>query len=259
QRDVDRAHQPQAEHRVARVDVALDPVLRRAVTVTFHGLGVVRFLHLQHHPGPQHAVDAVNLRAVRVVLGLALGVVLAVDGSPFLGHHAGGEPQPQAEEVGRRGVQFKRAMCLIPMQIDGYRGNRDVREAERDEHQSPPWKVQQTVEEHQVPLLCRLLQTGRADSTRTANACIPGKGQVYVLLRTRWVLLPCSILTSRCGKGISIPRAANSDSNSTLTSERTFRLPSSGSLIQKPSSRSTPLSASCRTCAVGAGSLSTRG
>jgi hypothetical protein len=67
---------------------------------------------------PHHLVDAAGLRAVRVFFGLALGVVLAVDGRPLLGHHAGGHPQPETEEVAEDRVQVERAVRLATVQVE---------------------------------------------------------------------------------------------------------------------------------------------
>ena len=75
---------------------------------------------------------------MRVVNGLALGVVLAVNGNPFLGDHAGGEPQPETEEVADDGVQIDGAVRLRTMQENGDGSDRDVRQAERDQHIAPP-------------------------------------------------------------------------------------------------------------------------
>ena len=44
-----------------------------------------------------------------------LGVVLAVDGHPFLGDHAGGQPQPETEHVRHCGVQFQATMLETPV------------------------------------------------------------------------------------------------------------------------------------------------
>src|SRR5437868_12062454 len=70
---------------VARVPVALDPVVRRAVAVALERFLVERLRDVEEHAGPEHAVDAVDLRAVRILDRLALGVVLAMDRRPFLG------------------------------------------------------------------------------------------------------------------------------------------------------------------------------
>ena len=49
---------------------------------------------------------------MRVFGGLDLGVVLAMDRGPFLGDHAGGQPQPEAEEVADQRVQVEAAVRL---------------------------------------------------------------------------------------------------------------------------------------------------
>ena len=91
---------------------------------------------------PEDLVDALDLRAVGVLCGLALGVVLAMDGRPLLGDHAGGQPQPEAEEMRHHWVQIDRAMRLTAMQVYGDRGDCDVGKPERDEHIPPPWEVE---------------------------------------------------------------------------------------------------------------------
>ena len=63
------------------------------------GFFVGRFHAIQLSTLPKNLVDAKHLRAVRVVLGLTLGVVFAVNRCPCLGGHARGQPQPKAEEM----------------------------------------------------------------------------------------------------------------------------------------------------------------
>jgi hypothetical protein len=53
---------------------------------------------------------------VRIVLGLALRVVLAMDRDPLLRHHAGRQPEPEAEEVRRDRMQLERPVRLRPVQ-----------------------------------------------------------------------------------------------------------------------------------------------
>ena len=122
---------------VRRVDRALEPVVRRAVAVALHGLGVVRFLHVQEHAAEEHAPDAVELRAVRVLRRLALGVVLAVDRGPLLGDHARGEPQPEAEEVAHDRVQVERPVRLAAVQVERHARDRDLDEHEQGEECRP--------------------------------------------------------------------------------------------------------------------------
>jgi hypothetical protein len=141
--DVYQQHDHDADLLARRVDVPFHPVVRRAVAVAFHGFLVARLLHVEEHAAPQHAVDAQLLRAVRIFRPLALGVVLAVDRRPFLGHHAGGQPQPEAEEVAGKRMQVERAVSLVAMQEDGHRGDGDVGHDERDDDVAPPGQVEQ--------------------------------------------------------------------------------------------------------------------
>src|SRR5690349_2962952 len=94
------------------VKMPLDPVVGRAVAVALQGLLVEGFRHVEEDAGPQHTVDAVNLGAMRVVGRLALCVVLAVNGGPFLRDHPGGEPEPEAEEMRDHRMKLQRAMRL---------------------------------------------------------------------------------------------------------------------------------------------------
>ena len=145
QRQVQDQHQADTLPAVARVQVALDPVVGRAVAELGHGLLVLRLGPVQLGAAPQHGLDAAGLRAVRVVHGLALGVVLAVDGHPLLGDHAGAQPQPEAEEVRRDRAQVHRAVRLRAVQEDGDRGDGDVRGRQRVQDELPPGQVPQAV------------------------------------------------------------------------------------------------------------------
>jgi hypothetical protein len=105
---------------------------------------------VEEHAEPQHAVDAARLRAVRIVRRLALRVVLAMDRRPLLGHHAGGEPQPKAEEVRHRRVQVERAMRLVAMQVDRHGSDRDLDENQPGDHVAPPGQVKNAGKQHGI-------------------------------------------------------------------------------------------------------------
>jgi len=141
---VDHQHDRHPQHRAA-IDIALEPVVGRAVAIALqrvlvHGLGAV-----QLRTFPHHLADAARLRAMRVFLGFALGVVLAVDRRPLPGHHAGGQPQPEAEKVAGNRVQIERPMGLVTVQEDRHRGDRDVGENEGHDDVAPPWEIEQPV------------------------------------------------------------------------------------------------------------------
>ena len=147
QREVDREHQADALPRVRRIYVALDPVVRRADAVFLHRFKIPGFVAIQFGAFQQDLLDASCLRAVRIVGRFYLGVVLAVDGDPFLGQHAGGQPQPEPEKVRDDGMQVEAAVRLAAMQIDGHRGDRDVRQCQRDYDIPPPRQRHQAVGE----------------------------------------------------------------------------------------------------------------
>ncbi len=145
QQQVDDQHQPDAFPRVAGVEVALDPVVRRALAVLGQrflvlGLGAIELRAL-----PEDGLDAARLRAVRVVGRLDLGVVLAVDRDPLLGHHAGREPQPEAEEVADGRGEVERTVRLGAVQEDRDAGDGDVRQRQRDDDVAPPGQRHQSV------------------------------------------------------------------------------------------------------------------
>ena len=145
QQHVDDEHERHAPHRAAVVQVALQPVVRRAVAVAGQRFGVLRLGAVQLGALPQHLADAVDLRAVRVFGLLAFGVVLAVDRRPGLGGHAGGHPQPEAEEMRRDGVQIERPVGGMAVQVDGDTGDGDVRQRQREQQHLPPRPAQQAV------------------------------------------------------------------------------------------------------------------
>ena len=86
---------------------------------------------------------------MRILDGFALGMVLAMDGGPFLGDHAGREPQPEAEEVRYERMQLERAMRLAAVEIDRDRRDGDVCQCQRGQHVTPPGEIQQTGKQRQ--------------------------------------------------------------------------------------------------------------
>ena len=145
--EVDERREHQAAEHVLRVDVALEPVVGRAVAEALERLGIGGLLAVEEHPAPQHAVDAVDLRAVRILRRLDARMVLAVHRHPFARLHAGGEPEPQAEEVADRRMQLERAMRLAAVQEDGDGHDGDVGQPGRRRDIAPPGKVERAVEE----------------------------------------------------------------------------------------------------------------
>jgi hypothetical protein len=83
---------------------------------------------------------------VRIFGGFTLGVVLAVNRRPLLGDHAGRHPQPEAEEMTRKRMQFQGAVRLVTMKINGDSCDRDVSKHQRDDDIAPPGQVNQTIQ-----------------------------------------------------------------------------------------------------------------
>src|SRR5262249_23915675 len=115
QRDVDDRHQHEPEHMVVAVNMALEPIVRRAAAVDVERFGVGRAGSIQPYAAEQHAPNAPNLHAVRVGFGLALRVMLAMHGDPLAGDHARREPEPEAEKMARDRMQIERAVRLMAM------------------------------------------------------------------------------------------------------------------------------------------------
>ena len=126
QHEVDGEHQADALPRVARIDVAFDPVVRRALAVSLHRVGVLRFRTIKLGAAQKHFAEAARLRAVRVFGRFDFRVMLAVDRGPLFGHHTGREPQPEAEKVTDDGMEIERAVRGMPMQIDRHPRDGDV-------------------------------------------------------------------------------------------------------------------------------------
>jgi hypothetical protein len=131
QEQVGDQHQADALPAVARVEIALDPVVGCAVAELGERLLVLGFGAIELAAGQENGLDAARLRAVGILFGLALGVVLAVDRDPLLGHHAGAEPEPETEEMRGDAVQVERPVRLRTVQEDRDGSDRDVGRDER--------------------------------------------------------------------------------------------------------------------------------
>ena len=116
----------------------LQPVVRSAVTVLVYRLGVACFRFVKRGSIPQDFLDAPLLRAMRVIRGFDLGVMLSVYRRPFLGDHASSEPQPESEEMTDDGMEIERPVGLLTMEKDRDAGDSDVGQDQRDEYVTPP-------------------------------------------------------------------------------------------------------------------------
>ena len=148
QQHVDNAHEGHAQQRIAGIELAFDPVVRAVLAVDAQGLGVFRLGAVQLGTFAQHGGQALDHRAVRVIDGFALGVVLAVDGRPLAGVLAGGQPQPETEEMLECRVQFQRAVRGVAVQVDGDADDGDMGHHQGDCHQLPGRQIEKTVVPH---------------------------------------------------------------------------------------------------------------
>ncbi len=67
-----------------------------------------------------------------------------MDRRPLLRHHAGGQPQPEAEKVAGQRMQLERTVRLMAVQEDRDRDDGDVGERKRHHHVAPPGEIEQT-------------------------------------------------------------------------------------------------------------------
>ncbi|MNO72932.1 hypothetical protein D3C76_638880 [compost metagenome] len=148
QQQVDYRHQRDAAQLVARVEVALDPVVRAVLAVDAQGFGVARLFPVKLGTLAQHRAQALVQRAVRVVGGFALGVVLAVDGSPFAGVLRRGQPQPETEEVLERAIELQGPVRGVAVQVDRDADDGHVGHQQGDADQLPGRQVEQAVVPH---------------------------------------------------------------------------------------------------------------
>ena len=61
---------------------------------------------------------------------------------PLTGHHTGGHPQPEAEEMGQYRVQVQGTVCLTTVQIDRDCDDRHVGQDQDQRKQLPPSKIE---------------------------------------------------------------------------------------------------------------------
>ncbi|MNQ62891.1 hypothetical protein D3C85_772530 [compost metagenome] len=148
QGEVDQRHQGHAADGEARVDIAFHPVIRAVLAVDAQGVFVLRLFLIELGALAQDGPQALDHRAVGVVDGFALGVVLAVDGGPLAGVHGGGHPQPEAEEMLERRMQLQRAVSRIAVKIDGDADDGDMGQHQGDRHQLPRRQVEKSVVPH---------------------------------------------------------------------------------------------------------------
>ncbi|OMP13813.1 hypothetical protein COLO4_00898 [Corchorus olitorius] len=142
---VEDQHQTDALPRELRIHVLLDPIVRRTVAELLDRFLVLGLSAIQLRAFHQHLADASGLRAVRILFGFALGVVLAVNGGPFLRDHAGGQPQPETEEVSGDGMHVQRPVRLAAVQKNRDAGDGDVRHHQRENQDLPPGPIQGAV------------------------------------------------------------------------------------------------------------------
>ena len=115
------------------------------MAVLFERLAVLRFVAVELGALEQHRANAARLRAVRILVGFDLGVMLTMDGHPLLRDHAGGEPQPKTKEMADGRTEIEGAMGLCAMQENRDARDRDMSHRQRNDDITPPRQRHQAV------------------------------------------------------------------------------------------------------------------
>ena len=134
-----------AAGREAQVHIALQPVIRGALAVLGDHVGIAGIHPIEFGALEQHFLQAEHHGAVGVARLLAQGMVLAMDGNPLAGHHAGGHPHPEAKEVAKRGVEVEGPVGLVPVQVDGRGHHGDLQHDQGNEHLAPAAQTEDAV------------------------------------------------------------------------------------------------------------------
>src|SRR5262245_5917282 len=119
------------------VDSPFDHVVRRALSVLFDEGLVVRSGVVERGTPEHHAPDAINNRAVRILVGIDIRVMASVNRDPFARRHRRPDPQPESHEMFDRRVERNAAMGLATMQIEGDASRGDVRVDEGEKGVAP--------------------------------------------------------------------------------------------------------------------------
>ena len=122
--------------------VALDPVVRRALAVLLEHAGLADGLAVVEGALEDDVAQAFDERAMRIAFAIGERVMLAMAGDPFLRDDRRGEPEPEAHRERGEVVQPHAAMRLRAMEEQR---DADVREMARDDdeqHGHPPSAAQ---------------------------------------------------------------------------------------------------------------------
>ena len=127
--------EPGAEQRAE--DVVVEEQLVEAIgwevqRVARDLLTVVHRTVVHEHVAELHVPEPADERAVRVVDGVDLGVVTAVDRRPLAGPHPGGDPDDEAQRDGGGGLDGDGAVGDAAMEIDGGGEHGDLHDREAD-------------------------------------------------------------------------------------------------------------------------------
>ncbi len=150
--------------------------------VAGQGLGVRGGLAVDLRAAEQYLANAQHLRAMRVFRGLALGVVFAMHRHPLGGDHAGGQPQPETEEMGDRRVQVHAPVRLVAVEVNGNANDRDMRESQCDNDVPPKGQIQHAVSHPKGLLVSLICCFDKASVVR--DGVVRGRADGAVIWRT---------------------------------------------------------------------------
>src|SRR5262249_32846655 len=113
--DVDRQHEQDADPIQLAEQVALDPVVRRSLSVLLEHAWLTNGLAIVERTLEDDVAEALDEGAMRIAFAIGKCVVLAMAGDPFFRDDGGGQPEPDPHRQRRDIVELHAAMRLVPM------------------------------------------------------------------------------------------------------------------------------------------------
>ncbi len=133
--DEHRQDEPEdAAQRALGEDPPVPPVLPDVLGPARERLGVAGFADVVVHVAELDLPEAVDERAVRILLGVGESVVLAVNGDPLAAVLARGDPQDDPEEEIRERMKRQGPVRETPVQVHRGRDDGGLGDDDRDGH-----------------------------------------------------------------------------------------------------------------------------
>ena len=131
-------HHENAEPVEALKQVALEPVVRRALAVLLEHAGLAHGLAIVEGALEQDVPEAFEERAMWIAFAIGERVVLAMAGDPLLRDDGRREPEPDTHRKRGDVVQSHAAMCLRAMEEERDADVGDVASDDDEDDRHPP-------------------------------------------------------------------------------------------------------------------------